>query len=90
MTTSPSNPPTAPGTSRTSTDENVWLEVDPIGPKEQVLVYFSGDGMPLVFEDSDNTLTEIVSYLNPIERAVLIARLRGYADLVENAPQSDR
>ena len=54
-----------------------------IPTNEQVLVYFPGDGLALFLDDKDGGLGDTTSQLAPVARAVLVTRLRAFADLIE-------
>lgn len=54
--------------------------------KEQTLVYFPGDGNPLFMAD-DMSRADLRDYLPaPVARAVLAARLRTFADMLDDNP----
>ena len=50
---------------------------------EQCIAYFAGDGTCLYLNDSLSL--PLTTSMAPIQRAILVARLRGFADLIEVA-----
>ena len=53
---------------------------------EQSLIYFPGDGDPLFMGD-DMSRDDLLNYVKaPVARAVLAARLRAFADMLEPPP----
>lgn len=47
---------------------------------DQCVAYFIGDGSVIHIDDG---LSEVVVHLPPIQRAVMVARLRAIADVIE-------
>ena len=52
----------------------------------QGLVLFVGDGLPIILGDTDSAI-DVPDYVShPVQRAVTVARLRAWADLIESTP----
>ena len=65
-----------------------YIEVS-VHKNEQSLIYFPGDGDPLFMGDGLSR-DDLLGYVKtPVARAVLAARLRAFADMLEPSPFDD-